>query len=159
MTGAEFKTYREALGLSCQHIADLTMSSLRAVRYWEDGTSTVPSRAIELLKHIDDSLDRAVAKIAASVAEAIAQFGAPPKYITLLRYMNDVDLWLFHPGMKPLSTSTHGVLLSRAQKHFFGSNVTLRIQYMRPDEYRTWLNGRKDGEQERTEWASSLLNP
>ena len=134
----------------------MTKYSLRTVRYWESDTSLVPVEAKQTLAKIDDALSRAVSNIADCVNAATSQHGEAPRAITLIHYRNDADLWEFHPEMAPLSVSTHAVMLAKAQKHFAGSPITVRIEYMRPTEYRRWLDGKPDSQQNRFAWAATL---
>jgi transcriptional regulator with XRE-family HTH domain len=164
MTSAEFKTYRQLLGLTLKNISDITQSSLRTVSYWESqNNANVPAKAREAIVALDRSLDQSVVNMTNIVDEAIRVMVGPsyaltdaPTKITLLRYMNDKDLWMYIPEMQPLSVPTHSVMLARAKQALSAKGLEVRIKYMRPDCYKRWLAGRSDSEKARSDWADSL---
>lgn len=155
MTPAEFKTIRESLGLTAQWIADQADVRLRTVQYWEAGRMAVPEDVATLLADIDQTLESAVAQTLALVAELKTRTGAPSE-VMLVRYRSDEDLWRFRPDMKPLPATTHAAMLSRLRRELRSLSIISVIEFMRPDEYLAWLDGRQDTEVERAAWVATL---
>lgn len=154
MTPAELKTLREAVGLSVPDLAELASVQERTVRYWESGRNQVPPDVEALVLGIDQQLDALAAQVMTVVREQIAAHGGQPEDIVLLRYRENADLWHFRPDFKPLPTTTHGALLARCRAALADLHVKTRIVYMEPQAYGQWLDGRKDSEALRSEWAA-----
>jgi transcriptional regulator with XRE-family HTH domain len=153
MTGADLKTIREACGLSVPDFAALASVQERTVRYWESGRNAVPQDVQDLVLGIDTRLDAARDELMAAVRAAIAQQGAAPEDIVLLRYRENADLWHFRPDFKPLPATCHGALLARCRAALADLHVTTRLVYMDPQAYAQWLAGREDSETMRSAWA------
>lgn len=154
MTPAELKTMREAVGLSVPDLAALADVQERTVRYWESGRNSVPDDVAAMVLGVDNQLSTLAAQTLTLVREVIDQHGRPED-ITLLRYRENADLWHFRPDFKPLPTTTHGALLARCRAALDDLHVKTRIVYMEPQVYGQWLEGRKDSEMLRSEWAAS----
>lgn len=154
MNPAELKTMREAVGLSVPDLAALTNVQERTVRYWEAGRNHVPPDVKALVLGIDQQLDYLVDQVRAVVRGQIAGHGGSPADIVLLRYRENADLWHFLPDFKPLPTTTHGALLARCRAALADLHVKTRIVYMEPQAYAQWMDGRKDSEALRSEWAA-----
>ena len=155
MTPAEFKTMRESLGLTAQWIADNACVKLRTAQYWEAGRMAVPADVAGMLDRIDKTLESTVAQAVAHIDDLSEQHGAPAE-ITLVRYRTDADLWRFRPDMKPLPATTHAAMLSRLRRALWSRSIPSVIEFMEPDEYMAWLDGRPDTEAERASWAATL---
>lgn len=154
MTPAELKTMREAVGLSVPDLAALVNVQERTVRYWESGRNAVPEDVSSMVLGVDRQLDALVDQVMGVVREHIAAQGGEPEDIVLLRYRENADLWHFLPDFKPLPTTTHGALLARCRAALADLHVKTRIVYMEPQAYGQWLDGRKDSEILRSEWAA-----
>jgi transcriptional regulator with XRE-family HTH domain len=155
MTPAEFKTIRESLGLTAQWIADHAGVKLRTVQYWEAGRMAVPADVANMLNDIDKTLEATVEQAIAHIDELTKQQVALAE-ITLVRYRTDADLWRFRPDMKPFPATTHAAMLSRLRRALWSRNIQSIIEFMEPDEYLAWLDGRPDTELERAAWAATL---
>ena len=155
MTAAELKTLRESLGLTTQWIADQASVQLRTAQYWEHGKRmAVPDDVSSMLINIDEQLDRTVEQSMEVVKSKFKELG-DPEVVVLVRYRTDDDLLRYRPDMKPLPTTTHGVLLNRIRKSLALIGVESVIEYMEPAEYQAWLGKRKDSESLRSVWAAS----
>lgn len=73
VTPAEFKTIREALGLSAQWFADAVQVDQRTVRRWEDGVIPLRADAVELLSELENLVDIRVSGI---INQLFAELGA-----------------------------------------------------------------------------------
>jgi hypothetical protein len=155
MTSAEFKTYRETLGLTLHHVAVLTQSSLRTASYWESRDSKVPQKAKEVVEAIEISINKAVENMVSIVLNE-NKLSENKQTITLLRYLKDEDLWQFIPDMYPLPVTTHSVMLAKAKQALSEKGFEIQIKYMRPGIYNVWLAGRQDNGELRAAWAHSL---
>lgn len=153
MLPAELKTIREAVGLSVPDLAALAGVQERSVRYWESGRNAVPEEVAALVQSLDDRLQAMACHAVEVVRSLIAQHGAAPESITLLRYRENADLWHYMPDFKPLPVTTHGALLARCRAALADLHVGTRIVYMDPQAYALWLDGRADGQALRSEWA------
>jgi transcriptional regulator with XRE-family HTH domain len=126
MTGAEFKTIREACGLSVQDLAKIIRVEERSIRYWEAGKQSPRSSDVaETLLAIDRRLD--------ATAEAVLQLvkSAPekPAEIALLRYREDGDLWAAMPEWKPLPVTCHAAGIARSRAALADLHIKTCIMY------------------------------
>ncbi len=158
MSPAEFRTTREALGLTAQWVANYAKVSLRTAQYWEEGRRVVPPSVEAALEAIDQMLEASVEQALEQVDTLIAE-GSVPDEITLIRYRTDEHLWEFRPDMRPLPSSTHAAMLARLRRALRARGITTFIEFMKPDEYRHWLGMRADTEATRAEWASTQQPP
>jgi hypothetical protein len=152
MNGAEFKTIREACGLSVPDMAKLAISPRtgepvgeRTVRYWESGTVPVPDDVAQLLEQLDAKLTQEAGDISTATSQTVTH---------IVRYRENEDLWHFRPDMKGMPATCHAALINRARLALQMSGRTTRIIWMEPGEYRKWLAGRKDSEALRAAWAA-----
>lgn len=150
MTGAEFKTIRESLGLSAQALAEiLGISQERTVRRWEDGTRSVPDDAAARLRELD------------ALAERICEQGfrvtmdAPDgAIIAVLRYETEADFAAFQGAAIPHMHRIHAAAIGRLARAAKGR---VRIVAMQPDAYLAWLGKRKDTSAMRSAWAAEQV--
>ncbi|NKD46315.1 DUF1870 family protein [Haematospirillum jordaniae] len=158
MSPAEFRTTREALGLTAQWVANFARVSLRTAQYWEEGRRVVPSSVEDALEAIDQALEASITQALEQV-DALIDSGNGPDEIVLIRYRTDEDLWAFRPDMRPLPASTHAAMLARLRRALRARGVTTFIEFMKPEEYRRWLGARPDTEDARAEWAATAKEP
>jgi DNA-binding transcriptional regulator YiaG len=153
MTGAEFKTIREACGLSVQDFSKIIAVEERTIRYWEAGKQSPRSPDVaETLLSIDRQLD--------TTADAVLQLvkSAPekPAEIVLLRYREDGDLWSALPEWQPLPATCHAAGIARSRAALADLHVKTRIVYFEPDQYYQWLAGRESSSAMRAAWAAQV---
>ena len=132
MTGAEFKTIREACGLSVQDFSKIIGVEERSIRYWESDKHTPRTNDVaDALLKIDAFLEQ--------TAHTVLQFvkSAPelPADIVLLRYREDGDLWAAMPEWKPLPVTCHAAGIARTRAALADLHVKTRIVYFEPDQY------------------------
>lgn len=161
MNGAEFKTLREACGLTVPDMAKLAISPRtgeavgeRTVRYWESGSVPVPDDVAEMLKQLDAILSRAAEQALETWRTAVQTHGQGPDLVYLVRYRENEDLWRYRPDMKRLPATCHAALINRARLALAGVACHTKIIWMEPAEYSKWLAGRKDSEALRAAWAA-----
>lgn len=150
MPPAELKTLRESLGLTVQWMADQAGVKLRTAQYWESGRNRVPEDVAAMLESIDHAFEAATTETMAM----IQGLNPPPARVVLVRYRTEADLWEFRPDMKPLPATSHAALLSRLRRALWAIGVPSVIEWMEPEAYRAWLNGREDNETRRAAWAA-----
>jgi transcriptional regulator with XRE-family HTH domain len=150
MTSAELKTLRESLGLPVSFLATQANVQRRTVEYWESGRNKVPEDVSILIINIENNFAQIVENIIGLVKEKM------PSDVALIRYKTDEDLWKFRPDFKQLPATAHAALISRCRRELWKIGIKSIIEYMIPDEYLKWLNGRSDSEDLRAEWALSL---
>lgn len=157
MTGAEFRTLRESLGLSGDQLAQLLDVRDRTVRRWEAGDQAVPDGAGEDLARIDAMLERAVLEMVDVLQEQIAEHGAPQS-ITLVRYRTDEDLGRYRPDMAAWPACVHSALVDRVRLAAARLGIASRIVYMDRESYDAWRERRKDSEALRAAWAAEQIS-
>jgi transcriptional regulator with XRE-family HTH domain len=132
MTGAEFKTIREACGLSVREFSKIIAVEERTIRYWEAGKqSPRTSDVAEALFNIDVFLD----KTANTVLQLVKSATAKPTEIVLLRYREDGDLWTAMPEWKPLPVTCHAAGIARSRAALADLHIKTRIVYFEPNQY------------------------
>lgn len=156
MTAAEFRTIREALGLSPAQVAGMTGYALRTVQNWDEGTRRVPAIVEQRLMEVEAAVEKTVARAVQAVKETAEERGSLPESVCLVRYRTDDDLHRYRPDMAGLPASLHAAMLARVRRELFKMGVVSRIVFMRPDDYEDWRKraGLEDCEEARAGWAS-----
>jgi transcriptional regulator with XRE-family HTH domain len=153
MTAAELKTYREALGLSAQWLANKVGVSHRSVCYWESGKARVPNDVAELIMALTNNIHR-YADEAIKQVNAIALAAGIPEQINLLRYKTDEDLHHYRPDFKGLPVATHAAMLAIIARELGLMGIIVVIVYFDAAAYLAWLGNLEDSEQARATWAA-----
>lgn len=150
MTAAEFRTIREALGLSPAQVAGMTGYALRTVQNWDEGTRRVPAIVEQRLMEVEAAIEKTVAVSIPFIS------GLGLNSVCLVRYRTDADLHRYRPDMAGMPASLHAAMLARLRRELFRMGVVSKIVYMRPDDYEAWRRraGLEDGEEARAGWAS-----
>lgn len=163
MNGAEFKTLREACGLSVPDMSRLAISPRtgekvgeRTIRYWESGSVPVPDDVAEILTKLDTMLSHAAQQALEAWRAAVKTHGQGPDMVYLVRYRENEDLWRYRADMKGLPATCHAALINRARLALWGVGCATKIVWMEPGEYSKWLAGRKDSESLRVAWAAEV---
>lgn len=154
MNAAEMKTLRESLGLTVKWLADQAQVKERTVQYWEAGRNAVPEDVAGMLKSIDAQIWNIVGHTVLQIKKLADSEAELPERLDLIRYRTDEDLWHYQPEFKPLPATCHGMLLSRLIRKLDPLSIPVHIVYMQPEKYNTWLNGRHDSSELRSQWAS-----
>jgi transcriptional regulator with XRE-family HTH domain len=85
MTSAEYKTIREACGLSQQAAAEFHNVALRTVQHWEEGRHGVPPGVAEEIRRLDATIERSVLE-AIDLYEDLKAKHQAPDAVGLVRY-------------------------------------------------------------------------
>jgi transcriptional regulator with XRE-family HTH domain len=123
MHPAEFKTLREALGLTISTLVKVIDVDERTIRKWESGKKKLPQGVIDSLNEIDALLNTTADNLFNNVAQESQQS------VTLYRFIEEEDLLNAHPEFESLPMSSYGVVLSRVRQRFMGLNIPVSIEY------------------------------
>lgn len=131
MTGAEYKTLRQALGLSAAEAASFHgLASDRTIRYWESGQVEVPAGAAAELRELDHRLDRAVAETVALYRHQKTELGGnPPSRVELYRYRQAQLYARSRAGREGLPIGVHAVLIDRTRRALEAEGAAVAIVY------------------------------
>lgn len=154
MSPAELKTLRESMGLSQQWLADRAGVRLRSVQYSEDGRSAVKEDVAALVLDMDARLDALIHIMMEIIRRRALAGHGKPETVALIRYRDDADLWRFRPEMHGFPASYHAAMVSRLRRALWAEGIASVIEYMDPEAYAAWLDGRADSEAMRGAWAA-----
>lgn len=156
MTDAEFRTLRDALGLSVDACCRIFGVADRTIRRWDSGRLPVPPPVAAELRAIDADYDEAAAALIRKYTDLSNQHGgAPPAGgVILLRYRTDDDLARYHPDLRLRGTQAHGAMIDRAARALRAEcGIAPRIEWLDPEAYEAWRGRRPDSEGLRAAWA------
>ena len=124
MHPAEFKTLREAVGLSISTLVKVIDVDERSIRKWESGKKKLPKDVIEAVVAIDQLLTD-------TANLAFDEFQKTPQdRVTLHRYIEEEDYLNAHPEFEDLPITTYGVALFRLRQKFMDANIPVSIEYI-----------------------------
>lgn len=124
MHPAEFKTLREAVGLSISTLVKVIDVDERSIRKWESGKKKLPQDAIDAVVAIDQLLTD-------TANLAFDEFQKTPKdSVILQRYIEEEDYLTAHPEFEGLPITTYGVALFRLRQKFMDANIPVSIEYI-----------------------------
>ena len=123
MHPAEFKTLREALGLSISTLVKVIDVDERTLRKWESGKKKLPQGVIDSLVAVDTLVDTTAQQLFSRL-QATAQDS-----VVLHRFIDEEDLLTAHPEFEGLPMSTYGVVLSRVKQRFSDLGMPVSIEY------------------------------
>jgi transcriptional regulator with XRE-family HTH domain len=152
MTPAELKTYREALGLTVQWLADKSGVSHRSACYWESGKVRVPHDVAQLISTLHGKI-HAAADEAVKQVNTIAIATQIPEQVNLLRYKTDGDLHRYRKDFIGLPVTAYAALLNIIARELRLMGISVHIVYFDENKYRAWLGDRSDDESMRSVWA------
>jgi transcriptional regulator with XRE-family HTH domain len=113
ITPAEYRTLREACGLSQQDAANFHDVAIRTIAHWETGRNNVPSGAAQELRGLSATIERGVQNILTLIAEIDVKHEAPEE-ITLYRYRTLDDYTGSRADQEGLAWPCHNAMLGRA---------------------------------------------
>ena len=129
MTGAEYKTRREAFGLSAAEAAEFhRLKSDRTIRHWESGRSPVPEGAAAELLALDRRIDHAAGEATAHYREQLAQHGQL-QTIELYRYSTPEAYAASRSDREGLPIGSHPVLIDRTRRALEAAGAHVAILY------------------------------
>ena len=126
MTAAEYRTIREACGLSQQGAADLHSVRLRTIQHWEAGRNAIPAGASAELRDLDRRLEHAVTEGVRLYHDKRGEFG-DPSAVVLVRYRTPAAFAGSRPDAEGLTLDTHSALIGRLRRALeaVGAPVTI----------------------------------
>ncbi len=123
MSAAEFKTLREAVGLSISTLVKVIDVDERSIRKWESGKKKVPQDVFEKVVAIDKL-------ITDTANNEIAQFKTAPKdAVILYRFIDEDDLHEQHPEFESLPIMSYGAMIYRLRQKYLDLGVAVTIEY------------------------------
>jgi len=123
MSAAEFKTLREAVGLSISTLVKVIDVDERSIRKWESGKKKVPQDVFEKVVAIDQLItDTANAEI-----EKFKQ--APTDSVVLYRFIDEDDLHEQHSEFEGLPIMSYGAMIYRLRQKYLDLGVMVTIEY------------------------------
>ena len=124
MHPAEFKTLREAVGLSISTLVKVIDVDERSIRKWESGKKKLPQDVIDAVVAIDQLVTN-------TANLAFDEFQKTPKdSVILQRYIEEEDYLTAHPEFEGLPITTYGVALFRLRQKFMDANIPVSIEYI-----------------------------
>lgn len=127
MHPAEFKTLREAVGLSISTLVKVIDVDERTIRKWESGKKKLPQGVIDSLLGINDLINQTVAIIFAQHQESMKNGGQ--QGVVLERFVEQEDLLDAYPEFEGLPMMSYGVVLFRVRQKFIDLGVPVSIIY------------------------------
>ncbi len=125
MHPAEFKTLREAVGLSISTLVNVVNVDERTLRKWESGKKQPPQGVVDSLEAIDALLNKTAAEIVAQHQESMKNGGQ--QGVVLERFTEAEDLAAAYPAFAELPTMTFAVVLFRVRQKFIELGVPVSI--------------------------------
>ncbi|MEH6347444.1 MAG: helix-turn-helix domain-containing protein [Bermanella sp.] len=123
MSAAEFKTLREAVGLSISTLVKVIDVDERSIRKWESGKKKVPQDVFEKVVAIDKLLTD-------TANEEIEKFkAAPTDSVVLQRFIDEDDLHEEHPEFEGLPIMSYGAMVYRLRQKYLDLGVLVTVEY------------------------------
>lgn len=123
MSAAEFKTLREAVGLSISTLVKVIDVDERSIRKWESGKKKVPQDVFEKVVAIDNLLSN-------TASAEIEKFkAAPTDSVILYRFIDEDDLHEAHPEFEELPIMTYGAMIYRLRQKYLDLGVAVSVDY------------------------------
>jgi len=123
MSAAEFKTLREAVGLSISTLVKVIDVDERSIRKWESGKKKVPQDVFEKVVAIDklltDTANSEIEKFKTS----------PTDSVVLHRFIDEDDLHEQHPEFDGLPIMSYGAMVYRLRQKYLDLGVLVTIEY------------------------------
>ncbi len=123
MHPAEFKTLREAVGLSISTLVKVIDVDERTLRKWESGKKKLPQGVIDSLVAVDTLLTTTANNLFDSIQQT------PQDSVVLYRFIDEEDLLNEHPEFEGLPMSSYGVVLFRAKQKLLDLGIPVSIEY------------------------------
>lgn len=127
MHPAEFKTLREALGLSISTLVKVIDVDERTIRKWESGKKQPPQGVVDSLNGISDLLSKTVNDMISQHQESMKNGGQ--QGVVLERFIEESDFQEAHPEFEGLPIMSFGVVLFRVRQAFIDLGVPVSIIY------------------------------
>jgi len=123
MHPAEFKTLREAVGLSISTLVKVIDVDERTLRKWESGKKKLPQGVIDSLVAVDTLLTATANNLFDTTQKT------PQDSVVLYRFIDEEDLLNQHPEFEGLPMSSYGVVLFRVRQKLMDLGIQVSIEY------------------------------
>lgn len=130
MNSAQFKTIREAIGLSVTDAAEVFSVEPRTIRYWESGRNKIPPGAANEITAIDKTLDNVAAQTLIFYREKALP--GKPERVLLYRFRDTKNMSDRQGKFKDWPVSVHAAMLHRLKKLLEKEGVQCSIEYSDP---------------------------
>ena len=124
MSAAEFKTLREAVGLSISTLVKVIDVDERSIRKWESGKKKVPQDVFEKVVAIDklltDTANSEIEKFKTS----------PTDSVVLHRFIDEDDLHEQHPEFIGLPIMSYGAMIYRLRQKYLDLGVAVSVEFI-----------------------------
>ena len=127
MNAAEFKTLREAVGLSISTLVKVIDVDERTLRKWESGKKKLPQGVIDSLVDIDRLLTDTAYKLFTELQQAVKEH--EQEAVILQRFIEEEDLLNEYPEFEGLPMTSYGVVLFRVRQKFIDLGIPVSIDY------------------------------
>lgn len=124
MHPAEFKTLREAIGLSISTLVKVIDVDERSIRKWESGKKKLPLDVIESLVGIDQMVTDTANRMFTELQQDSTE------NVVLHRYTEEEDYLTAHPEFEGLPITTFGVVLFRVRQKCIDAGIPVSIEYV-----------------------------
>lgn len=132
LTGAEFRTFCQALGLSAKALASLARVQERSVRHWWSDASP-PAGVVELVQRLDATMQDETMQALERVHAETEEHGQAPDLVQLWAYRSEDDLWQAMPNFRGwMPIQAHSVMLWRTAQALRNIGVAVEISYDKP---------------------------
>jgi len=112
MNSAEYRTIREACGLSQQAAATFHDVALATIKHWETGRNHIPPGAEEEIGRLNAGMERAVLEVIDLYSDKGAEHGESDA-VALVRYRSEETYAGSRAGRDGLPHSCHNALIGR----------------------------------------------
>jgi transcriptional regulator with XRE-family HTH domain len=114
VTSAEYKTIREACGLSQQGAAGYHNVALRTVQHWEEGRNGIPAGMAEAIRRLDALIERGVIETIDLYQDRLAKHETSDP-VALVRYRTAESYVGSRPEREGVLYPCHGALIGRTR--------------------------------------------
>lgn len=123
MSAAEFKTLREAVGLSISTLVKVIDVDERSIRKWESGKKKVPLDVFDQVVAIDQLISDT-----ANAEFKTLQVGSPES-VVLYRFIDEDDLYDAHPEFDGLPIMSYGAVIYRLRQKLIDAGVSVTVEF------------------------------
>ena len=123
MSAAEFKTLREAVGLSISTLVKVIDVDERSIRKWESGKKKVPQDVFDQV----EAIDQLISKTANDQFESLKATTDEP--VVLYRFIDEDDLYEAHPEFEGLPIMSYGAVVYRLRQKLLDAGLKVAVEY------------------------------
>ena len=123
MSAAEFKTLREAVGLSISTLVKVIDVDERSIRKWESGKKKVPQDVFDQVA----AIDQLISDTANTMFEAFK--ANPQESVVLYRFIDEDDLYDAHPEFEDLPIMSYGAVIYRLRQKLIDHGVSVTVEF------------------------------